>query len=174
MLPGEEKTLHLFEARYLALFDDAVLNYDRRFGHILLSTERSSLAASGALVYVSDWERLDIGVKLRIHGIGRIQVASVELDSSAPYILGSVSCLHDTDEHEDGEVPVSQILTLEESFWKEALRLIDVSVDLGLSPFRSKKHVTPPTIDGDAFGSAGSSSRPPPEHTDAAAKKVPS
>lgn len=71
LLPGEEKTLHLFEARYLALFDEVVLNYDQRFGHVLLSQERASLAASGTLVRVSEWERMDIGVKLRVHGVGR-------------------------------------------------------------------------------------------------------
>lgn len=171
MLPGEEKTLHLFEARYLALFDEAILNYDRRFGHILLSTERSSLAASGALVHISEWERMDVGVKLRIHGIGRIQVSSVELGSAAPYILGSVAFVRDSlGDENDGDVPLSHVLALEESFWKEALRLIDVSVELGIPPFRSKKHVAPATMADDNFGAT--SNPPPPDDMDPAAKKV--
>jgi Lon protease-like protein len=170
MLPGEEKTLHLFEARYLALFDEAVLNYQKRFGHILLSHERSALAASGTLVQVSSFERMEIGVKLQIHGIGRIQVSAVELSGSAPYILGSVAYVEDVDEEEEPQQDVDELLALEETFWRGALRLVDLSVELGLEPFRSKRHTIPPTISYDAFGATGSP--PPGDGSDAAAKKA--
>lgn len=164
MLPGEEKTLHLFESRYLALFDAALLRFDKTFGHILLSEERAALAASGTLVTVSEWERADIGVKLRIQGIGRIQVQEVEV--GAAFIVGSVRFVEDGDGG-----GMEALLDLEERFWKAALRLIDLAVELGVAPFRSKEEVAVPTFDEtDAFGVT--STPPPAMHLDAEKKKV--
>lgn len=169
MLPGEEKTLHLFESRYLALFDASLQRFDKTFGHVLLSRERAALAQNGTLVNVSKWERADVGVKLRIQAIGRIQVQEIEgIDSF--FITGRVGYLGDA-EADAVKEEMAKLLEMEEQFWLKALRVIDLSVDLGVKPFRSKSDVAVPTFDEtDPFGVT--STPPPARHLDAEAKKV--
>lgn len=101
----------------------------------------------------------------------RILVSAVEQGTTAPYFLGSVSFVSDSDlAEEESESPLDALIEQEEQFWKLAMRLIDLSVDLSVAPFRSKKHFAPPTLPGDKFGLT--SLPPPPDEMDDAAKKV--
>jgi Lon protease-like protein len=141
MLPGEEKTLHLYEARYLSLFDEVVTRYDSKFGHVLLSHERKALAAVGTLVRISEWTRLELGVKIKLEAIGRLHVSAVE-QLSLPFITGTVAYLDDDDE----AVEVPELLDLEREFWKLATKIATHAARLDISPVRTKLEVSPPTL----------------------------
>lgn len=154
MLPGETKTLHLFEARYLMLFEEVITKYDKRFAHILLSHERAAIAAFGTLVRISEWQRLDVGVKITIEAVGRVMVSAIEQDNG-PFIVGTLKNVEDTDTDEE----ILEAAELEEKFWDIAKRITRASSQLGAWPFREKTEVEPPTLQdspilGDATASA--------------------
>jgi ATP-dependent protease La (LON) substrate-binding domain len=151
-LPGETKVLHLFESKCLSLFEVALERYQGKFCHILVSHERSALAAAGTLVCISEWERLELGVRVRLDAIARVQVHSVA-DTATPFTCGRVSIIDDVkdddgDGREESQAPALESLLVKEAeFWTCGERIISQAVSLGLFPFRSKEDVEPPTLE---------------------------
>jgi Lon protease-like protein len=148
MLPGEEKTLHLYEARYLAMFDQVITRYDSMFAHVLLSHERKALAAAGTLVRISEWTRLELGVKVKLEAIGRLRVSAVE-QLSLPFITATVSFVDD----DDDLAVIPELLEKEREFWKLAKSIAVKSARLEISPVRTKTESMPPTLAEDALRS---------------------
>lgn len=133
-LPGELKQLHLFEARYLALFETVVVNYDKKCAHILIDAKRHAMAASGTIISIKSWRRLDVGVTLDVEGTGRFKVA--KLKASAPFIRGDFSSVHDLPL--DSAERLERARKLEASFWKNFQQVVSFSVKLNESPMRKK------------------------------------
>ncbi|XP_058089895.1 uncharacterized protein LOC131236616 isoform X4 [Magnolia sinica] len=81
LVPSEMKTLHLYESRFLALLEEALVS-KKLFVHFVLEpvlTSGSSLGASfaaryGSLVLIENVERLEIGALVSIRGIGRVSI----------------------------------------------------------------------------------------------------
>ncbi|KAK4745067.1 hypothetical protein SAY87_011379 [Trapa incisa] len=101
LVPSEVKTLHLYEARYLALLDDALSKKSKLFVHFVLdpisvpgSSDGLSFAARyGCLVLIENVERLDVGALVSIRGICRVKIANFV--QAEPYLTGVVLPLKD-------------------------------------------------------------------------------
>uniref|UniRef100_A0A5B6ZZW2 Lon N-terminal domain-containing protein n=1 Tax=Davidia involucrata TaxID=16924 RepID=A0A5B6ZZW2_DAVIN len=96
LVPSENKTLHLYEARYLALLEESLFKKKKVFVHFVLdpvaiadaSAEVSFAARYGCLVIIEKVERLDVGALVSIRGIGRVKI--VEFVQADPYLKGLV------------------------------------------------------------------------------------
>ncbi|GAA0155109.1 protease [Lithospermum erythrorhizon] len=116
LVPCEVKTLHLYEARYLALLDESLFKKRKQFVHFVLdpiamsqtSAEVSFAARYGCLVMIEKvfkWktiqlqfmqvERLDVGAMVSVRGVGRVKIAQFE--QAEPYLKGAVVPLLDSD-----------------------------------------------------------------------------
>ncbi|XP_015576436.1 uncharacterized protein LOC8281377 isoform X2 [Ricinus communis] len=101
LVPSESKTLHLYEARYLALLEESLLRKQKLFVHFVLDpilisssgTEASFAARYGCLVIIENVERLDVGALVSIRGIGRVKIA--KFLQSDPYLIGEVIPVQD-------------------------------------------------------------------------------
>ncbi|KAF4354518.1 hypothetical protein F8388_022240 [Cannabis sativa] len=97
LVPSESKTLHLYEARYLALLEEdtmqlpfhyrsslpmSLMKKSKLFVHFILdpimvdeaSAEPSFAARYGCLVLIENVEKLDVGALVSIRGVGRIKI----------------------------------------------------------------------------------------------------
>ncbi|KAK6940345.1 hypothetical protein RJ641_029876, partial [Dillenia turbinata] len=96
LVPSERKTIHLYEARYLALLEESLFKKDKLFVHFVLepividdlSSEPSFAARHACLVLIENVEQLDVGALVSIRGITRVQI-------SDPYLKGEVVPFHD-------------------------------------------------------------------------------
>ncbi|XP_057502954.1 uncharacterized protein LOC130786643 isoform X3 [Actinidia eriantha] len=100
LVPSERKTLHLYEARYLALLDESLFGKKKHFVHFVLDpigisdTAKASFAARyGCLVLIEKIERLDVGALVSIRGIGRVKI--VKFLEADPYLKGTVIPMQD-------------------------------------------------------------------------------
>ncbi|XP_004299809.1 PREDICTED: uncharacterized protein LOC101295420 isoform X1 [Fragaria vesca subsp. vesca] len=102
LVPSECKTLHLYEARYLALLEESLSKSKKFFVHFVLdpiivddSLEEASFAArNGCLVFIENVERLEVGALVSIRGIGRVKI--IKFLQADPYLKGVVIPVHDT------------------------------------------------------------------------------
>lgn len=86
LIPSETKTLHLYEARYLALLEESLFKKKKFFVHFVLdpiaindtSGEASFAARYGCLVAIEKVEHLEIGALVSIRGIGRVKILKFE------------------------------------------------------------------------------------------------
>ncbi|XP_019242979.1 PREDICTED: uncharacterized protein LOC109223216 isoform X2 [Nicotiana attenuata] len=86
LVPSETKTLHLYEARYLALLEESLFKKKKLFVHFVLdpiaindtSGEASFAARYGCLVAIEKVEKLEIGALVSIRGIGRAKILKFE------------------------------------------------------------------------------------------------
>ncbi|CAL1409939.1 unnamed protein product [Linum trigynum] len=100
LVPSESKTLHLYEARYLALLEEALVQ-KKMFVHFVLDPisisdsggEASFAARYGCLVNIESVERLDVGALVSVRGIGRVKLAGFL--QSEPYLRGEVKPVQD-------------------------------------------------------------------------------
>ncbi|XP_022155251.1 uncharacterized protein LOC111022391 isoform X1 [Momordica charantia] len=101
LVPSESKTLHLYEARYLALLEESLFRKNKLFVHFVLdpiavsdtSGELSFAARHGCLVLIENVERLDVGALVTIRGIGRVKI--IEFLQADPYLRGTILPVRD-------------------------------------------------------------------------------
>lgn len=130
-LPGMTKSLHFYEARWLRMFEEVLATPSRQFAHVIVAPERQAMAAHAVLVRILDWRRMDLGVKVKIAGIGRVKVGS--LVGGKPYMRGIHEPFADVcsqrveENHED-------LCRLEARVWDSIRSVIDLSVQLGVDP----------------------------------------
>ncbi|KAJ6693668.1 hypothetical protein OIU85_004446 [Salix viminalis] len=100
LVPTESKTLHLYEARYLALLEESLLR-KKLFVHFVLDpilisnsgTEASFAARYGCLVNIENIKRLEVGALVSVRGIGRVKL--INFVQSEPYLKGEVIPMQD-------------------------------------------------------------------------------
>jgi len=87
MLPGETKQLHLYEARFLTLFEHALLDPSRNM-HIaqLLITSNNNVLNVCPVIRIVEWERREIGVWAKVVCYGRMKVRNV-VESEYEYLV---------------------------------------------------------------------------------------
>ncbi|KFK44886.1 hypothetical protein AALP_AA1G315700 [Arabis alpina] len=101
LVPTESKTLHLYEARYLALLEESMKRKKNTFVHFILdpisisdtATEASFAARYGCLVLIENVERLEIGALVSIRGAGRVKIS--RFLGADPYLSGEVRPIQD-------------------------------------------------------------------------------
>ncbi|XP_010932560.1 uncharacterized protein [Elaeis guineensis] len=120
LIPSEFKTLHLYEARFLALLEESLQRRKKLFVHFVLDpffTSRSSAGASfaaryGCLVLIESIKQLEIGALVSIRGIGRVRI--VELMQMEPYLRGVILPILDDVSGQKSEID-SKLLELRKS-----------------------------------------------------------
>ncbi|XP_010543720.1 PREDICTED: uncharacterized protein LOC104816539 [Tarenaya hassleriana] len=103
LVPTESKTLHLYEARYLALLEESLQRKNNLFVHFVLdpvsisqtATEASFAARFGCLVVIESVERLDVGALVCIRGVGRVKISRFSVSEADPYLSGEVNPMRD-------------------------------------------------------------------------------
>ncbi|CAH2035371.1 unnamed protein product [Thlaspi arvense] len=121
LVPTESKTLHLYEARYLALLEESMKRKKNMFVHFILdpisisetATEASFAARYGCLVLIENVERLDIGALVSIRGAGRVKIS--RFLGADPYLSGEVRPIKDRLVYESSDEITSKISQLKES-----------------------------------------------------------
>ncbi|KAF6147812.1 hypothetical protein GIB67_014392 [Kingdonia uniflora] len=101
LVPSESKTLHLYEARFLALLEESLTRKNKFFVHFVLdpvltsasSAEASFAARYGCLVQIESVERLEVGALVSIRGIGRVRL--MKFVQADPYLKGIVIPVQD-------------------------------------------------------------------------------
>lgn len=154
-LPGETKTLHLFEARYLALFEHVVLHCDKRCAHVLIDFNRQAMAAFGVIVHIRSWRRLDVGVSVDIEAVGRLK--SCRIRNPAPYLHGEFEPVDDLPL--PGADHVTTARRLLDRFWPAFREVVQLSLKLGEDPIREKVPTASKTNDHVERGQAGTEPR---------------
>lgn len=95
LLPGQERYLHLYEARFLALFEHAVSACDERI--VLAFFLGNNLLTTATLAQIERYERLDVGVGATVRGLSRCKLENVQADSlDKPFIVVNATTLKDT------------------------------------------------------------------------------
>ncbi|PKI57522.1 uncharacterized protein LOC116204041 [Punica granatum] len=123
LVPSESKTLHLYEARYLALLEDSLSRKKKLFVHFVLdpismpgSSDGLSFAARyGCLVLIENVERLEVGALVTIRGICRIKLAN--FIQAEPYLTGVVLPLKDKNPEDSSDIS-SRVAEVKESLHK--------------------------------------------------------
>nr|CAB3489658.1 unnamed protein product [Digitaria exilis] len=88
LIPSETKTLHLYEARYIALLEEALYKRKNSFVHFVLdpvvdsSTKASFAVRYGCLVHIESVQKLEIGALISIRGVCRVNISNL-LDVSS-------------------------------------------------------------------------------------------
>jgi len=77
LLPGDTKQVHLFEARFVRLFLDAIQRHNKSVGQLLI-TANNDIAAYTSLLVIEESKIEDIGVWARLRCVGRVRVKDVE------------------------------------------------------------------------------------------------
>ena len=90
--PGEERSVWLFEDRFIACISDAVAHDEGCIG-ALLFTDEGDLVDVSTLLEVTDHKVLpgDQGVWAQLRGVGRCRLKDVRKSALAGYSLGSVA-----------------------------------------------------------------------------------
>lgn len=89
----------MYEARYLALLEEALYRTNNSFVHLVLdpvvsgSPKASFAVRHGCLVQIESVERLDIGALVSIRGVCRVNI--INLLQMEPYLRGDVSPIMD-------------------------------------------------------------------------------
>ncbi|XP_022875972.1 uncharacterized protein LOC111394402 isoform X2 [Olea europaea var. sylvestris] len=94
LVPSEAKTLHLYEARYLALLEESLFKKKKLFVHFVLdpimlseTLEEASFAARyGCLVKIEKVEQLEVGALVSIRGVSRVKI--LEFKQVEPHLTG--------------------------------------------------------------------------------------
>ncbi|XP_019094273.1 PREDICTED: uncharacterized protein LOC104757837 isoform X2 [Camelina sativa] len=116
LVPTESKTLHLYEARYLALLEESMKRKKNMFVHFILdpisisetATEASFAARYGCLV-----ERLDVGALVSIRGAGRVKIS--RFLGADPYLSGEVRPIQDRVNYESRDELTLKVSQLKET-----------------------------------------------------------
>ncbi|XWS23420.1 hypothetical protein CRYUN_Cryun28dG0012600 [Craigia yunnanensis] len=143
LVPSETKTLHLYEARYLALLEESLLR-KKLFVHFVLDPiaisnsggEASFAARYGCLVLIESIERLDVGALLSIRGIGRVKI--LKFLQADPYLKGEVRPNQDMvlDSTTNITSKVLQVKEALQSLNKLEIKLkVSLSLSLSLCPY---------------------------------------
>lgn len=77
LLPGETKQVHLYEARFLQLFEEAEAKYNGCVGQLLV-TPGGNVAAVSSLLEVEESRRQEVGVWARLRCVARIRLLDVD------------------------------------------------------------------------------------------------
>ena len=96
--------MHLYEARFLSLFEDAIKEHGGCVG-MLGFFEEGELAAVAVLCEILEWRRLDVGVHVRMRAASRVTVKG--LTQIEPYIQVSACEFLDGERDKDDAVPAS-------------------------------------------------------------------
>ncbi|CAM9490894.1 unnamed protein product, partial [Discosporangium mesarthrocarpum] len=98
MCPGETKELHLFEARFLALFERAMKEHGGCIGGAIIipgdNDEEGGMVKVGHLCEIMKWEREEVGVSATLRCIGRVEL--IDLVGLDPYISAMVRMITDS------------------------------------------------------------------------------
>lgn len=127
-LPGESKHLHIYEARFLALFERSVVRFGKRFAHVLYAADRGALAAHGTVARVESWRRLDVGVLIEVEGVARLRVSA--LNRATPFWAGACTAVC------DGTADVAELREREGAALRAFNDVIRLCVRLGVSAAR--------------------------------------
>lgn len=99
-IPTATKTLHLYEARFLALLDEAIGKYHNMFAHIVIEPVSDGVEGVlsfatkyGCLAHIESVRRMDVGALVTIRGVGRVNLA--KLTQLEPFLKGSLIPVHD-------------------------------------------------------------------------------
>ncbi|XP_059630966.1 uncharacterized protein LOC132273878 isoform X3 [Cornus florida] len=122
LVPSECRTLHLFEARYLALLEESLFRKKKLFVYFVLdpiattdaSAEASFAARYGCLVVIEKVERLDVGALVSIRGVGRVTL--VKFVQADHYLKGLVVPLQDNVPEHVSEIS-SKAMELKEALY---------------------------------------------------------
>ncbi|KAK9270147.1 hypothetical protein L1049_025723 [Liquidambar formosana] len=122
LVPSESKTLHLYEARYLALLEESLFRKKKVFVHFVLdpivvndsSAEATFAATCGCLVFIENVERLDVGALVSIRGIGRVKI--VKFVQADPYLKGVVVPMQDNVPDSVGKIS-SKVMEVKEALY---------------------------------------------------------
>ena len=93
LLPGETKQVHLYEARFLQLFEEAEAKHNSCVSQLLV-TPGGNVAAVSSLLEIEESRKQDVGVWAKLRCIGRIRLAEVE-PTDFGYVRAQVSLVTD-------------------------------------------------------------------------------
>lgn len=93
LFPGETKQVHLFEARFLKVFEEAEKNDNKCVGQLLVTPGGSVPQVTG-LLEIEESKRQDIGVWARLRCVGRVAISGIEATDYG-YFRANVSLVTD-------------------------------------------------------------------------------
>ena len=94
LIPGQSRYLHLYEARFLALFEHATTKCG---SDIVLGffAGDNALLRCATRARVDAWERLDVGVGVTLRGVSRCTIAGVDQTEDQPFLQCALEALAD-------------------------------------------------------------------------------
>ncbi|CAM9974023.1 unnamed protein product, partial [Phaeothamnion confervicola] len=103
LLIGETRHLHLYEARFLALFERAMKTHHGCMAAVTV-VEDGNLLSVASICNVIRWRRKQVGVSVTLRCVGRARLVGVS--QSLPYLSAVASELVDVP---DGDAPYPKL-----------------------------------------------------------------
>lgn len=95
LLPGQSRYLHLYEARFLALFEYATSKCDSELCMGFFVGD-GALLATATRARIDSWKQLDVGVGATVTGVARCAVESI-CTEDRPFLVANVRRVVDDD-----------------------------------------------------------------------------
>ncbi|CAM9612642.1 unnamed protein product [Chrysoparadoxa australica] len=95
LITGETKELHLYEARFLALFEKSLQDHSGVVAGLLFAGEQSLLTVM-PVCDVLNWERKEVGVHVKLRCVGRAQLVQLG-EAEEGYLTAQVREMRDRD-----------------------------------------------------------------------------
>mmetsp|Transcript_8645 Transcript_8645/g.13591 ORF Transcript_8645/g.13591 Transcript_8645/m.13591 type:complete len:364 (-) Transcript_8645:296-1387(-) len=95
MTLGESKTLHLYESRFLELFQDAMIDREELAVQAIIVEQPSGIGflSVASLLKIEEWDKLAVGVTATVKCTGRVRLRGVT--QAEPYLSADVAYLTD-------------------------------------------------------------------------------
>ena len=128
LFPGRPLPLHIFEFRYRMMMN-TILEYDRRFGVLMIDPNTGSIAKVGCCAEIVHYERFpDDRMKVLTMGQQRFRV--IEYVREKPYRVGLVEWIEDEPSSEDLTNKAYEVKQLLQDVVQLSAKLTDQKIEL--------------------------------------------
>ena len=128
LFPGRPLPLHIFEFRYRMMMN-TILEYDRRFGVLMIDPHTGSIAKVGCCAEIVHYERFpDDRMKVLTMGQQRFRV--IEYVREKPYRVGLVEWIEDEPSSEDLTNKAYEVKQLLQDVVQLSAKLTDQKIEL--------------------------------------------
>lgn len=128
LFPGRPLPLHIFEFRYRMMMN-TILDYDRRFGVLMIDPSNGEIASVGCCAEVIHFERLPDD-RMKVLTLGQQRFRVLEYVRQKPYRVGLVEWIEDKTPTENLREKAKEVTTLLHDVVRLSAKLTDQKIEL--------------------------------------------
>lgn len=128
LFPGRPLPLHIFEFRYRMMMN-TILEYDRRFGVLMIDPSNGQLAKVGCCAEIIHFERLPDD-RMKVLTLGQQRFRVLEYVREKPYRVALVEWFEDNSTQHNLREKAKEVTTLLHDVVKLSAKLTDQKIEL--------------------------------------------